>query len=171
MRIASLAMAVIAGLLVIMAGKSCTEDAKIKSKTPPLRTPEYVQQTPTAGNVDSQKNNSADQVSAEEETTSAEQSLQYVYDEEGNVVGAVYPDGTVVDVVTVTDENGEIVEQYIPETEVETETRSVLEQYHEDKEQNGNNKISGFNHSDKSESKVKSYENATIPSDFSIVLD
>ncbi len=171
MRIASLAMAVIAGLLVIMAGKSCTEDAKIKNNTPPLRTPEYVKQTPSAENGDARKNNSENQVSAEEETTSAEQSLQYVYDEEGNVVGAVYPDGTVVNVVTVTDENGEIVEQYIPGIETETETKSVLEQYHENKEENGNNKISGFNHSDKSESKVNSYEDATVPSDFSIVLD
>ena len=72
----------------------------------------------------------------------------------------------------LTDENGEMYIAVVTEETPEPTTvqKSALEEYQEAKEENNRNKLSGYNHGEKKE-KENPYENATIPSDFQIILD
>ena len=153
-RVIAVILASIAAMLVIMAGKSCTEDisrtnGKKSSKTPVA--PQYEAVYPTE-----KKASKNSVVIPDEEDVPQEDTVEYI---------------PVTEIFT--DENGEtfiaVVSEDIPEPT--TKPKSALEEYQEAKEQNNNNKLSGYNHGNKKENAENSYENATFPSDFQIILN
>ena len=154
-RVIAVILASIAAMLVIMTGKSCTEDisktnGKKSTKVPVA--PQYEAVYPTEKK--SSKNSSV--AVPDDEDVPQEDTVEYI---------------PVTEIFT--DENGETVIAVVSEDvpEPTTEPKSVLEEYQEAKEKNNNNKLSGYNHGKKNETPENPYENATFPSDFQIILN
>lgn len=154
-RVIAVVLASMAAMLVIIAGKSCTESISKangggkSSKTPV--TPQYQ----AVYSTEAKKSNSGSAV-------------QYEYEEEPAEETEYIPATEIF-----TDENGEVYIAFVsePEPEPTTVQKSVLEEYQEVKEQNKKNKLSGYNHGDDKNTAQNPYENATIPSDFQIMLN
>ncbi len=165
----SIAFAVIAALLVIWAGKGCADSINERNnRNKPTGTaphyipddnnvlgtlPEYLETIPTT-------------------TTTTDPNIEYITDMLGRVEGSILKE-------QVTDENGNTVTtavdgvsdevQGTEEPTAET-TRSILDSY---KEKENDSSLSGYNHKKKkndSDDSQQPTEQATFPSDFTIVV-
>ena len=152
-RVIAVALAAIAAMLVIMAGKGCTEGAIKSNSGKSSKTPVSPQYQAVYSTEAKKKKESS--IIPYEEDEQPEETSEYI---------------PVTEILT--DENGEMYIAVVTEETPEPTTvqKSALEEYQEAKEENNRNKLSGYNHGEKKE-KENPYENATIPSDFQIILD
>lgn len=145
-RSVSILLGVAAALLVIMTGKACSDSLD------PQKTP--VKNTATSG------------VSS---LLPPDPGFQQAPPPEGYGVEETAP--PVIEYQDVTDESGEVIGTIAVEPETEYITKSMAEQYEEKREENRNNKISGYYHDSTNVPKSTSATvEATFPDDFVLYI-
>ena len=168
-RASAVVMAVIAAMLVIMAGKGCTNSIDKRNKQMNKTSQTQAYNGKGAYNGGGNAGMYYGGLSPTPPSATDAESVTAVDSAEG---GVIYID------VTDADGNVSATVPYVPQNVDETmnapdPTKSVLEQYEEDKEKNRQNKISGYNHQDNT-SAANQYKydikDATFPEDFAIVI-
>lgn len=157
-RLISFTIAIISAMLVIMAGKGCTQSPDSKKEKNTVQTTTYHEPTPEEVFGNNGNYYTYDQIPTENEEEPTTENVQYVTDLIGRVVGTVPPAETVPAEETETEQ-------------VPTVTKSILEEYNE--RQQENIKGGGFDHGQKNivTTPPENYQNATFPPDFTVVIN